>query len=46
MAQNVFYPTYQWLAKDAIMFMVKHLTLSTDQKKELKIDQHQYKFFK
>ena len=46
MAQKVFYPTHQWLTKDAITFMVKHLTLSTDQKKELESDQHQDKFFK
>ena len=46
MAQRVFYPTHRWPAKEANPFKVKHLTLGTDQKKELESDQHQNKFFK
>ena len=38
MAQRVFHPQEVWPTKDANAFMVKHLTLVLEQRKELESD--------
>ena len=46
MAQRVFHPPEVWPTKDANMFMVKHLTLVPEQRRELENDIVQENFLK